>query len=104
MIIPRMIAKEKPELLEATKSLYEYNNETTIRYQCYAREDYRKMMNTIRRNEKEQTEKLEMQAHILEENAKKLAAQEEQLAAQEKQLATQEAYIKKLEAKIKENK
>ena len=82
----RMSAKEKPELLEATKSLYEYNNETTIRYQCYAREDYRKMMNTIRRTEKEQSEKLEEQARILEENAEKLAAQE--------------AYIKELEAKL----
>lgn len=89
----RMIANEKPELLEATKSLYEYNNETTIRYQCYAREDYRKMMNGIRRTEKEQAEKLEEQARMLEENAEKLAAQDEQLAAQE-------AYIKELEAKL----
>lgn len=34
-------------------ALFKYNNEDSIRYPCYAREDYQKMLNTIRRTEKE---------------------------------------------------
>lgn len=85
-----MIANEKPELLEATKSLYQYNNEDTIRYQCYAREDYKKMMNTIRRTEKEQAEQIE-----------ELTYQNTDLTSQ---IAEQSAYIKELEAKLAEMK
>lgn len=103
----RMIAKEKTELLEATKSLYEYNNETTIRYQCYAREDYRKMMNTIRRNEKEQTQKLEEQTRMLEKNAEILQEQantiQEQASTIQEQAGTIDEltlYIKELEEKL----
>ena len=103
----RMIANENPELLEATKSLYQYNNEETIRYQCYAREDYKKLMNTIRRTEKEQAEQLEAQAEKLGEQAEQLEAQAEQIETQaeqieglETQVAERNAYIKELEEKL----
>ena len=61
----RMIAKENPEFLEAGKILYEYNNENTVRWQCWAREDYRKQMNTIERNDREQKEKIAEQEEQL---------------------------------------
>ena len=121
----RMIANEKTELLEATKSLYQYNNEDTIRYQCYAREDYKKMMNTIRRTEEEQAERIEKQLEQIEEQAGQLEEQLEQIEEQAGQLeeqaeqieeltyqntdltsqiAEQSAYIKELEAKLAEMK
>ena len=78
----RMIANEKPELLEATKSLYEYNNEDTIRFQCYAREDYRKKMNRIERDQK------------------RLAELEEENSILSTALAEKDSYIKALEAKL----
>ena len=74
-----MIAKENPQLAEATESLYHYNNEDTIRFQCYAREDYRKKMNTIRRD-KEMYEA-------------RLAEQENTISMQEKRIAELEALL-----------
>lgn len=69
----RMIANEKPELLEATKSLYEYNNEDTIRFQCYAREDYRKKMNRIERDQKKLAELEELIPLLVSKNEELLA-------------------------------
>lgn len=67
----RMIANENPEFLEAGKSLYNYNNEDTIRFQCYAREDYRKEMNTIRKTFEElNTALVEKDAIIAEQDAR----------------------------------
>lgn len=71
----KMLANEKPELLAASESLYHYNNEESIRWQCYAREDYRREMNRIERDMK-------------------------RLAEAEQIIAEQEAYIKELEAKL----
>lgn len=111
----KMIAKERPELLEASKSLYEYNNETTIRYQCYAREDYQKMMDSIRQTEKEQTKQLKEQKELLKNLTSQndiLTSQNDILASQNNelvsendtlnsQLTEQNLYIKELEAKLK---
>lgn len=83
----RMLANEKSELLEATKSLYEYNNEDTIRFQCYAREDYRKKMNRIERDQKRLAELEEKNAKLNDSLAEKDALIEElkaQLAKQTK--------------------
>lgn len=105
----RMIANEKPELLEATKSLYEYNNEDTIRFQCYAREDYIKQMNSIRRDILEaasQNEKLtslvaEKDACIKEKDA---CIKEKDACIKEKEdyIKEKEDYIKEIENYIKE--
>lgn len=74
----RMIAKENPELLEAGKSLYNYNNEETIRFQCYAREDYQKEMNTIQKTFDE------LYATLAKKDAR-IAELETQLAEKENQ-------------------
>lgn len=79
----RMIAKENPELLEASKSLYDYNNEDTIRFQCYAREDYYKEMNTIRKTFED------LNATIAERDAA-LAEQQALIAELKAQLAAKE--------------
>lgn len=84
----RMIAKENPELLEVGKTLYQYNNEEAIRWQCWAREDYRRQMNTIERNEKEYKETI--------------AKQEVLLAEKDTLLAEMEVRIKELEGQLKE--
>lgn len=77
----KMIANEKPELLAASESLYNYNHEETIRWQCYAREEYRRNQNTIERDRK------------------RLAEAEQLLAEKDAILAEKDAYIKELEAK-----
>lgn len=90
----RMIAKENPELLEAGKTLYQYNNEETIRWQCWAREDYHKQMNTIERDKKE----------LKQENAElktMLAEKDTALAEKDTALAEMAARIKELEAQLK---
>lgn len=84
----RMIANEKPELLAATKSLYKYNNEDTIRFQCYAREDYRRKMNTIERDRKRLAE-LEAEHYDLVSQNIQLATQNDALASQNDTLASQ---------------
>ena len=81
----KMIANETPELLEASKSLYKYNNEDSIRFQCYAREDYRREMNTIRRNDTVQKAKIAE----LSDEVEKLSDENEKLLARIKELEAQ---------------
>ena len=78
----KMIANEKPELLAASEALYKYNHEETIRWQCYAREDYRREMNRIERD------------------MKRLAEVEEMLVEKDNLITEQSAYIKDLEAQL----
>lgn len=49
----KMIAKNKPELLEASKSMYEYNADVDARYKCIAFEEYTQDMRRIKRLEEE---------------------------------------------------
>ena len=115
-----MIAKENPELLETGKALYQYNNEETIRWQCWAREDYQQQMNSIERRLKEATKKdvvieeltdvVAIQKELLAEKDEAIAAstetiaeQKELLAEKDEKLAVMSAYIKELESQL-ENK
>ena len=99
----RMIAKENPELLETGKALYQYNNEETIRWQCWAREDYQQQMNSIERRLKEATKKdivieeltdvVAIQKELLAEKDEAIAASTETIAEQKELLAEKDEAI-----------
>ena len=84
---------ERPELLEATKTLYQYNNEETVIWECWAREDYEKKMNSIRRDKMLYEQKMAEQEAELEE-------QKSTIAEQEAELAELDATIEELKATI----
>ena len=98
----KMIAKENPQLAEATESLYHYNNEDTIRFQCYAREDYRKKMNTIRRDKEMYEARLAEQENTISAQENTISAQENTISMQESTISMQEQRIAELEALLAE--
>lgn len=97
----RMVAKESPELLEAGKSLYQYNHEEAIRWQCWAREDYQQLMNTIERDKKELTQELARMNETLAEKDGVIAEKDEALAEKDEVIAEMTARLKELEAQLK---
>ena len=74
-----MIADKAPELLEASKSMYEYNADTDMRQRCIARMEYLNDMKRI--------EKLSDAVSLLKDEKGQLESQKEQLESENEQLA-----------------
>ena len=82
-----MIADKAPELLEASKSMYEYNADTDMRKRCIARMEY---LNDMKR-----MEKLSDAVSFLENEKEQLESQKEQLESQNEQLASEKEMLSK---------
>ena len=90
----KMIADKAPELLEASKSMYEYNADTDMRQRCIARMEY---INDMKRMEKlsdavsfleSEKEKLTSEKEKLTSEKEKLTSEKEKLTSEKEQLAS----------------
>ena len=77
----KMIAENKPEFLEASETLYEYNADLQVRQRCIARQEYLWDMKRL-----EKLEGLEEKTALLESRAAELENKNEQLENKNEQL------------------
>ena len=97
-----MIADKAPELLEASKSMYEYNADTDMRQRCIARMEY---LNDMKRIEKlsdavsllkDEKGQLESQKEQLESQKEQLESENEQLAGENEMLSEKLKHLEKI--------
>ncbi len=77
----KMIAENKPEFLEASETLYEYNADLQVRQRCIARQEYLWDMKRL-----EKLEGLEEKTALLESRAAELENKNEQLENENERL------------------
>ena len=100
----QMIAKESPDLMTASESIYKYNSEEVIRDRCFAREQYNKIMRTYERDFNQLNEAIEEKNLLLTQMNDSIAKKDASIAEKDASIAEKDASIAEKDASIAEMK
>lgn len=90
----KMIAEKKPEFMEASQSIYEYNGDMQIRQQCIAREEHLHRIKKFQQASDE-LEKITIKTEQLKVEKRELITENKQLSTENEQLSTANEQLQK---------